>query len=69
MGRRRIVVGVAGVNKGFEGLDGVLITVDVNGSAIRDTGSWAADSRELLSKVFGLRVGGEGESRDMGAGT
>lgn len=57
------------MNKGFEGLDGVLITVGVNGSAIRDTGSWAADSRALLSKVFGLRVGGEGESRDIGAGT
>lgn len=56
------------MNKGFEGLDGVLITVDVNGSAIRDTGSWAAESRVLLSMVFGLCVGGEGESRDMGAG-
>lgn len=57
------------MNKGFEGLDGVLITVDVNGSAIRDTGSSAAESRVLLSNVFGLCVGVEGESRDMGAGT
>lgn len=60
---------VSGVNKDFEGLHGVLITVDVNGSAIRDTGSCAAESRMLLSMVFDLCVGGEGESRDMGEGT
>lgn len=60
-----MVVGVAGVNGGFEGLDGVLITVDVNGSAIRDTGSWAAKTKVLLSMIFGPCVGGEGESRDM----
>lgn len=57
------------MNKGFEGLDGVSATVDVNGSDICDTGSWAAESGALLSMVFGLRVGGEGESRDMGACT
>lgn len=45
-----------------------MIAVGVNGSAIRDAGSWTANSRALLSKVFGLRVGGDGESRDMGAG-
>lgn len=55
------------MNKGFEGLDGVLVTVEVNGSAIRDTGSWAAKTKVLLSMVFGSCVGGEGESRDMDA--
>lgn len=68
MGRRGVVVDVAGVNKGFERLDGVLITVDVNGSGIRDTKSWGAESGVLLSIVLGLRVGGEGESRDMYTG-
>lgn len=68
MGRRGIVVVVAGVNRDFERLDGVLIAVDVNGSGIRDTRSWGAESGVLLSNVLGLRVRGEGESRDMYAG-